>query len=325
MMTSSSANEPITQPEATSGTGDSWPTHVSLVDVTPRDGLQDAPSSISTEEKLQFIALLIAAGVRKIEATSFMRASWIPQLADADAVAAALPRAEGVTYSGLVPNMRGYERARAAHLDEIVLVVSASESHNRANLNRSVDESLAQLREVAQAAHADGIQVCGAVATAFGCPFEGEVSLSSVMHVVDAYLDMGVQALHLSDSIGTGNPRIISDAFTTVRRQAPAEVQLGAHLHDRAGLALANVYAAFRAGATSFDGAVGGLGGCPYAPGAPGNLATSALVTLFESMGYSTGISLPALYEAQDYVMSALAHGTPVTDSHSMRLAPQPS
>lgn len=298
-----------------------WPPAVHVVDVTARDGLQDTDTMITAEEKLHFVSLLLDAGVRHIEATSFMHPQWIPQLADADTVAAALPRRPNITYSALVPNQRGYERARAAGIDEVVLVVSASESHNRANLNRPVDVSLAQLADVAAAARQDGIFVRGAVATAFGCPFEGAVPPSAVLHVVEAYLAMGVQVVALADSIGVANPRQVHALFSAVRQLAPAEVSLGAHFHDRAGQALTNVFAALLAGATSFDGAIGGLGGCPYAPGAPGNLSTAALVALLESMGYATGIAAAGLDAAQEYVMMALRQGVPVTSGHSIRSA----
>ncbi len=296
-----------------------WPERVTVVDVTPRDGLQDEGTFVSSEEKLAFIEALLEAGVRHVEATSFMHPKWIPQLADADTVAARLPRRDGVVYSGLIPNRRGYERARAARVDEVTLVVSASESHNRANLNRAVEESVAQLREVAAQARTDGALVRGAVATSFGCPFEGKVAPEAVLRIVRAYAEMGVAQVLLADTIGSGNPRQVYELFIQARRELPERISLSAHFHDRAGYGLANVLAALQAGVTTFDAAVGGLGGCPYAPGAPGNLSTETLVEYLDAMGIATGISLAGLAKARERLMAALAHGEPVTTSHSMR------
>ncbi len=297
----------------------SWPEHITVVDVTARDGLQDADQIIVANEKLAFISALIDAGVRHIEATSFMHPKWIPQLADADEVAARLPHTPGVVYSALVPNMRGYERARAAGLAEVALVISASESHNRANLNRSVDESLAQLAEVATKAKEDGVSVRGAIATSFGCPFEGKVAPTAVLKIVRAYAEMEVQQVSLADTIGVGNPRQVYELFQLARAELPPSISLSAHFHDRAGYGLANVFAALQSGVATFDAAVGGLGGCPYAPGAPGNLATETLVEYLETMGWNTGISLEKLAQARQQLMAALARGESVTSGHSMR------
>jgi hydroxymethylglutaryl-CoA lyase len=297
----------------------SWPERVTVVDVTARDGLQDADQKIASEEKLAFISALINAGVRHIEATSFMHPQWIPQLADADEVGVHLPRVDGVAYSALIPNMRGYERAYAAGIPEITLVVSASESHNRANLNRSVDESLAQLQEVAARAKQDGVLVRGAIATAFGCPFDGTVAESAVLKIVRAYAVMGVQQVSLADTIGVGNPRQVYELFLLARQELPSAISLSAHFHDRAGYGLANVFAALQAGVATFDAAVGGLGGCPYAPGAPGNLSTETLVEYLETMGWETGISLEKLAQSRHQLLAALAMGEPVISGHSIR------
>ena len=296
-----------------------WPAQVTIVDVTPRDGLQDADRFVTSEQKLAFISALVDAGVQAIEATSFMHPKWIPQLADADYVATHLPQRGGILYSALIPNMRGYERARAADIKEVTLVISASESHNRANLNRSVEESLPQLRQVAEQARGDGIAVRGAIATSFGCPFEGKVAPESVLRIVRAYAEMEVQQVSLADTIGVGNPRQVYELFQLARQELPENISLSAHFHDRAGYGLANVFAALQAGVTTFDAAIGGLGGCPYAPGAPGNLSTETLVEYVETMGFATGISLPALAAAREQLLTDLAHGEPVTTSHSMR------
>jgi hydroxymethylglutaryl-CoA lyase len=295
----------------------SWPESITIVDVTPRDGLQDADHLITTEQKLQLVRDLLDAGVRQIEVTSFVHPVWVPQMADADQVAVSLPRQAGVTYRALVPNMRGYERARAAGITEILLVVSASEAHNRANLNRSIAETLAQLSEVVAHAKSDGIALCGAISTAFGCPFEGFVSSSAVARIARAYAEMGVQHIALADTIGVGNPRQVYELFCDIRKELPSTVVLTGHFHDRQGYGLANVFAAIQAGVTRFDAALGGLGGCPYAPGAPGNLATEALVDFVEQMGFATHISSEKLALARVHVLDALAHGEPALSRHS--------
>src|SRR5258708_20656262 len=296
-----------------------WPSQVTIVDVTPRDGLQDADHFVTSEQKLTFINGLLDAGIQAIEATSFMHPKWIPQLADADYVATHLPQRPGVVYSALIPNLRGYERAQAAHIEEITLVVSASESHNRANLNRSVEELRAQRGRVAERAGVVGVVVRGAVATAFGCPFEGKVAPEAVLRIVRAYAQMEVQQVSLADTIGVGNPRQVFTLFQLARQELPENISLSAHFHDISGYGLANVFAALQAGVTTFDAAIGGLGGCPYAPGAPGNLSTEALVEYLEALGFATGISLATLATAREQLMEALAHGEPVTTGHSMR------
>lgn len=296
-----------------------WPQQVTVVDVTPRDGLQDAERFVSTEEKLHFISALIAAGVRHIEVTSFVHPKWIPQLADADDVAMRLPRHANVVYSALIPNMRGYQRAHAAGIAEVALVVSASEAHNRANLNCSISDSLAQLAEVAAQARADGVVVRGAVSTAFGCPFEGTIASEPVLSVVNAYAAMGVSQIALADTIGVGNPRQVYELFTLVRKEVSPQIALSAHFHDRGGYGLVNVFAALQAGITSFEAAIGGLGGCPYAPGAPGNLSTETLVEFLQTMGLSTDISSAGLAQARNQLMSAIAQGESVSMAHSLR------
>ncbi len=296
-----------------------WPESVTIVDVTARDGLQDADRMIGTEQKLQLVRDLIDAGVRYIEATSFVHPRWVPQLADADQLVTKLPEHEGVTYSVLVPNMRGYERARAAGSTEIALVVSASESHNKANLNRSIAETLAQLAEVAAQARADGIAVRGAISTSFGCPFEGKVAPEAVERVAKTYVAMGVQQIALADTIGVGNPKQVFELFKRIKREVPDTTSLIGHFHDRRGYGLANVFAALQTGVSKFDVALGGLGGCPYAPGAPGNLATEVVVEFLEEMGLKTGIDLEGLTKAYNRLTQALANGEEVRNSHSMQ------
>jgi hydroxymethylglutaryl-CoA lyase len=303
----------------TAGKATAWPESVTIVDVTARDGLQDADRIISTEQKLRLIHDLIDAGVRHIEVTSFVHPVWVPQMADADQLVSRLPRHDEVTYSVLVPNMRGYERAKAAGSTEIALVVSASESHNKANLNRSIAETLVQLSEVAAQAHADNIAVRGAISTAFGCPFEGNVAIEAVERVVHAYIAMGVQQIALADTIGVGNPHQVFDLFSQIQAKVPATTSLIGHFHDRRGYGLANIFAALQAGVSRFDVALGGLGGCPYAPGAPGNLATEVVVEFLEAMGLKTAIHLDGLTKTYSRLMDALASGEPAKNSHSVR------
>lgn len=310
---------PTTDARAALSAAPTWPTSVTVVDVTPRDGLQDAAAFVPTAKKLAFIEALIDAGVRNIEATSFVHPRWVPQLADADDLGARLPRREGVVYSALTPNMRGYERARAAGVDEIVLVISASESHNKANMNRSIDDSLAQLSEVAAQARKDGIAMRGGVATAFGCPFEGAVAPEAALRIARGYVEMGVHLVSLADTIGIAQPRQVYELFTRLRAETPVEIPLAAHFHDPRGFGLANVFAALQAGVTTFDAAVGGLGGCPYAPGSTGNLSTEALVGFLEAMGLSTGVALDRLAAARAQILADIASGEPVDTSHSIR------
>ena len=296
-----------------------WPESITVVDVTARDGLQDADRMISTDQKLQLVRNLITAGVRHIEVTSFVHPRWVPQLADADQLVARLPEHDEVTYSVLVPNMRGYERAKATGCTEIALVVSASESHNKANLNRTIAETLAQLSEVAARALANGIAVRGAISTSFGCPFEGKVAPEAVERVAKAYTEMGVQQMALADTIGVGNPKQVFDLFQRIQQEVPSTTSLVGHFHDRRGYGLANVFAALQTGVSRFDVALGGLGGCPYAPGAPGNLATEVVVEFLEEMGLKTGIDLEGLTRAYTQLMQALANGEEVKNSHAMQ------
>ncbi|MDB4895281.1 MAG: hydroxymethylglutaryl-CoA lyase [Firmicutes bacterium] len=286
-----------------------WPDSVTIVEVGPRDGLQDQQVILPTEAKLRFIQLLAAAGFRRIEATSFTHPKWIPPLADADALAAGLGAIHGpagaITWSALIPNQRGYDRAHAAGIHEVTLVVSASESHNKANINRSVAESLAGFREITQHARRDGIRVRGAIATAFGCPFEGAVPPQQVIAIARAYGEMGVDELCLADTIGSGQPRQVFELFEAAAAACP-QIPLAAHFHDRRGYGLPNVLAALAAGATVFDSSVGGLGGCPYAPGAPGNISTRAIVAFMADMGVKTGIDLDGVAAAEHQVLQML-------------------
>ncbi len=281
------------------------PGRVVVMEVGPRDGLQNESVLVPTDRKVELIRRLIAAGLDEIEATAFVHPKWIPALADADDVMAAVPRG-GVRYSALVPNMRGYERAVRRRPDEIVLFCSATEGHNRANLNRSTAESLEQLAQVAARAKADGFRLRGAISTSFWCPFEGRVPPARVCAIAEAYQAMGVDEVGVSDTLGAADPLHVSTLVADVR--STVDIALSLHLHDTYGMALACVVAGLDAGITRFDSSIGGLGGCPYAPGAAGNIATEDLVFMLHRMGIETGIDEDALQDAARYAQSLVGH-----------------
>ena len=272
----------------------SIPSRVTINEVGPRDGLQNEDAYVETEKKVEFIERLADTGLHRIEAISFVHPKAIPQMRDAIAVMDALPRREGVTYLALVPNEVGARNAIAAKVDEIGTVVSASESHNQANVQRSIDESLNGISGVAQLAAEAGTPWQGYVSTAFGCPYEGDVPVSKVVDVARALVDFGATTISLGDTIGAANPRQVTSLIGTVRDALPC-IPFRLHFHDTRGTGLANVLAALEAGIDSFDGSVGGLGGCPYAPGASGNVATEDLVYMLHEMGIDTGVDLEKL------------------------------
>ncbi len=281
------------------------PGHVTVYEVGPRDGLQNEAASLSTPDKLALVRALADAGLRRIEATSFVSPRWIPQLADADPIVSALPRAEGVTYVVLVPNAKGLERLvealrRAGDTrPEVAAAVfmSASESHNRKNLNRTVAESLRELEDLVPAARARGLRVRGYVSTVFGCPYEGAVEPDRAAAVAERLLSFGCEQISLGDTIGVATPAGTRRVLERLLRAVPAD-QLALHMHDTRGTALANVLAGLELGIATFDASIGGLGGCPYAPGASGNLATEDLVYMLHGMGYETGVDFAKLIAA---------------------------
>ncbi len=274
-----------------------WPARVTITEVGPRDGLQNESSSIDLPRKIELIDRLSETGLSRIEAASFVHPKAIPQMANAAEVMAGIRRRPGVTYIGLVPNEVGARNAIAAGVDEIAVVVSASESHSRANVNRSVAESLEGIRNVAALAREAGLRWAGYISTAFGCPYEGKVDADQVLAIGRELRDAGAYAVALGDTIGVGNPRQVHELVCRLRQEvAGPEIRL--HFHDTRGMALANVVAAMEAGAAQFDGSIGGLGGCPYAPGASGNVATEDMVAMLEAMGVETGVDLGALLEA---------------------------
>src|SRR5256712_10480312 len=260
-------------------------------DVVERDGFKIEPSWIPTVAKIEFIDLLSATGVAKIEATSFVSPKAVPNLRDAAEVMAGIRRNPAVTYVALVPNARGAERALAAKVDEIVLVVSASETHNRANVRRSIAESFEGFGEVFDVLRSSRIGVVGAVATAFGCPFEGVISEAQVVDCVARYVDLGVRGVTFGDTTGMANPRQVEQLVRAVAKRFP-DLALTLHFHNTRGMGLANVLAGLAAGVVRFEGCLGGLGGCPFAPGAPGNVCTQDVLHMLQSKGYDMGVDL---------------------------------
>ena len=271
------------------------PARISMREVGPRDGLQNE-SPVSTAAKVELVDLLSGTGVRRIEAVSFVSPRAIPQMADADEVWASMARTAGVVYSALVPNLRGAVRALDAGCLDIETVVSASDTHNRANVNRSTAESLDEIAEVIALAHARGAVCHVTVATAWGCPYEGDVPVSRVVEVARRAVADGADGLSFGDTTGMATPTRVIALVGETRMVLPS-VPLNLHFHNTRGAALANVFAALQLGVADFDASVGGLGGCPYAPGASGNVASEELVHMVEDMGVETGIDLEALIE----------------------------
>jgi hydroxymethylglutaryl-CoA lyase len=273
-----------------------WPESIVITEVGPRDGLQNEARPIPVEGKVALIERLAQTGLRRIEAVSFVHPRAVPQMANAEEVMASLRRYPGVAYIGLVPNLKGAQRAVAAGVDELATVVSASQSHNRANLNATIEETMTQIAQIAALAKDAGLPWAGYISTAFGCPYEGKVDADVVISLGQALRRLGAYAVSLGDTIGVANPRQVYELVSRFLKEVPG-VELRLHFHDTRGVALANVVAAMQAGATQFDGSVGGLGGCPYAPGASGNVATEDLVAMAEAMGIRTGVDLHALVE----------------------------
>ncbi|MEZ5734041.1 MAG: hydroxymethylglutaryl-CoA lyase [Paracoccaceae bacterium] len=270
---------------------------VEIVEMGPRDGLQNEKRIIPTAEKIALVDLLSRAGFRRIEVASFVSPKWVPQMADSAEVLAGIARQPGVRYAALTPNMKGYEGAKAAGADEVAIFASASEGFSKANLNCSITESLDRFRPVAEAAMADGIPVRGYVSVVTDCPYDGPVAPAAVARVAAALRDMGCYEVSLGDTIGQGRPETVDAMLTAVLGELPAN-QLAGHYHDTSGRALANIEASLARGLRVFDAAVGGLGGCPYAPGAAGNVATEAVQARLTELGYQTGLNPDILARA---------------------------
>ncbi len=284
---------------------------ITVYEVGPRDGLQNEPAVVPTGVKLAFIEHLVAAGYTDIEVTSFVRPRWIPQLADASELVRRLEPVDGVTYWGLVPNQVGLERALDSGMEAIATFMSVSEAHNRKNVNRSVAESRSALIEVVSTAAAEGLRVRAYLSTVFGCPYEGEVDVSRAVDLAASFLDAGACQIALGDTVGLGNPGQINHVLGAMKTGGVPLDRVGLHLHDTRGTALANVLAGIQAGVRTFDAATAGLGGCPYAPGATGNLASEDLLYMLEGMGYTSGIDLDAACEAGAWIAGVLGHALP--------------
>ena len=270
------------------------PKHVKLMEVGPRDGLQNEAKIIDTISKINFIESLVDAGIKRIEVTAFVSPRWIPPLADQSEVALGIKRVPGVSYAALVPNVLGYERAMNAGIDEVSVVVAASRTHNEKNLNGDTEKIVERYREVASRASQDSCPFRAYISCVFGCPYEGLVQVETVLDLAKALLDLGAYEIALSDTIGVASPTATMEVLDVMQAHIPID-RLALHMHDTRGLALANIFAALSMGVRSFDASAGGLGGCPYAPGASGNVATEEFVYMLEAMGIKTGISLEKL------------------------------
>ncbi len=287
-----------------------YPHRVTLVEVGPRDGLQNEAAKVATRDKVEFVNRLSAAGLPVIEVSAFVSPKWVPQVADATEVFRQIDRRPGIRYTALVPNLRGLERAREAGVTEIAVFAAASETFSRKNINQSIDESLATYAAVARAALAGGVSVRAYVSTAFGCPYEGPVDPTRVADVCARLIDLGAFEVAVSDTIGIAHPGQVPIVVDAVRRRVPLD-RIALHFHDTRGTALANVLRALELGVTTFDASAGGLGGCPYAPGASGNLATEDLVYMLDGLGIETGARLDAVVSASRFIESRLGHRLP--------------
>ncbi|HSJ62139.1 MAG TPA: hydroxymethylglutaryl-CoA lyase [Jiangellaceae bacterium] len=294
------------------------PSRVSLREVGPRDGLQNE-DPVPTDGKVELIDALSTTGLRRIEAVSFVHPKAIPQMGDADEVWARITRNPEVEYSALVPNVRGMQRALAAGFTDIEVVISASDTHNRRNINRSTDESLADVPELVSMAHDAGGTLQVIVSTAWGCPYEGDIPVERVLHVVRVAVAAGADSIAYGDTTGMATPTRVVELVEATRSAYP-DVPLGLHFHNTRGTGLANVYAALQLGVDDFDASVGGLGGCPYAPGASGNIATEELVHMLEDMGVETGVDLEALIAAAAYAEKLVGRELP---SQVLRAGPR--
>lgn len=296
------------------------PSHVRIREVGPRDGFQNEPETIATAEKVRLIDLLSGSGLQRLEVTSFVRPDVIPQLSDAEQVLGAVQRRDGVSFSVLIPNERGLERALGLRdrFDEINVFVSASETHNRKNVNRSIEESLAGLERTLATAREAGLRCEGVISTSFGCPYEGEVLAEHVFAIAERLAAAGCEEVGFGDTTGMANPRQVGEFFAAASERLGG-VELTAHFHNTRGQGLANVLAALERGVESFESSFGELGGCPVPPGATGNISTEDLVSMLHEMGVETGVDLPRLIEASRAAQEVL--GRPL-GAHVLRAGP---
>ena len=281
------------------------PAAVKIVEVGPRDGLQNEKDFVPTATKIELVNRLSAAGFPNVETTSFVSPKWVPQMADATDVMAGIERRPGTLYSVLTPNLRGLEGALAARADEIVIFGAASEAFSQKNINCSIAESIERFRPVTEAAKQQGLRIRGSLSCALGCPYQGDVPVSAVVDVVERFAAIGCDEIDIADTIGVGTPKRTREVYEAVTRVFPRE-RLSGHFHDTYGQALANIYAALLEGITIFHASVAGLGGCPYAKGATGNVATEDVLYLMNGLGIDTGVDLNQVVAAGDFISTAL-------------------
>ncbi|WP_447555202.1 hydroxymethylglutaryl-CoA lyase [Vreelandella sp. EE22] len=286
------------------------PSHIEINEVAPRDGLQIESRFVPTQEKIRWIDALSTTGLKRIEATSFTSPKAIPNLRDAAEVVKAIARRDGVDITVLVPNVKGTERALDCQVDELNLVMSASDSHGRANLRMTPEQSLEQFADIMQIAQGSGAFINASLSTTFGCPFEGEVPQARVLALVEKLIDLGIEGVTLCDTTGMANPAQVQSLCEAVIQRWP-ETPFTLHVHNTRGMGLANALTAWQAGITRFDAALGGLGGCPFAPGATGNVCTEDLVHMFDAMGVDTGVNLNALLEVAATLPDLVGHEVP--------------
>ncbi|MBB6444283.1 hydroxymethylglutaryl-CoA lyase [Bacillus benzoevorans] len=287
-----------------------WPANVQIKEVGPRDGLQNEKAFLSTEDKIHLINLMSRTGLNYIEITSFVNPKWIPALSDSLEVAKRIERVPGVTYAALVPNLRGLDKAIEADIEEVSVFMSSSETHNQKNINKSIGDTFPVLKEVVQEAQMAGKNVRGYISTVFGCPYEGKVSVNNVIQVADKLLEMGIREISLGDTIGAASPKQVQIILENLLKRYPID-KFAMHFHDTRGTALANVLMSLEMGITTFDSSAGGLGGCPYAPGASGNVATEDLLYMLHQMGIQTGINEEKQLEAAQFIQERIGRALP--------------
>jgi hydroxymethylglutaryl-CoA lyase len=285
---------------------------IQIQEVGPRDGLQNESVILDTLSKIKLIEMLADAGLKRIESSSFVSPKYVPQLGDSEEVTKAITgKRSDVIYTSLVPNVKGAQRAFLSGAKDLTVFVSASESHNRANVNMSISESMAQLEKVAEKVDELRGTLRGYIVTSFGCPYQGEVPEETVIKICDRYVEMGVSEISLGDTTGMANPEQVKRLVDKMLARLGGKARLAVHFHDTRGMALANVYAAFTSGVRIFDSAIGGIGGCPFAPGATGNVATEDIVHMFTCMGYDTGVNFEKLLEANYFLQEILGKKLP--------------
>jgi isopropylmalate/homocitrate/citramalate synthase len=291
---------------------------ITIVEVGPRDGLQNESARVSLDDKAAFVDMLSEAGLPVIEVAAFVNPRRVPQMADAEALFRRISRRESTRYTALVPNLAGLERAAVAGVSEIAIFAAASDSFSRANINQSVDESLSTYRAVCDQARTMGMRIRGYLSTAFGCPYEGDVPVERVVALAARLMELGVFEVAVSDTIGVAHPAQVAQVVEAVAAQVPLS-SIALHFHDTRGTALANVLTALTRGVTTFDASAGGLGGCPYAPGASGNLATDDLMYMLDGLGIETGVSLEVLSAASRFIATRLDHALPSRYAQALR------